>query len=250
MKKNPWTINARAGGDELEILLYSEIGDSGWGDGLTAKQFAEDLKAAGAGVRKIHLKISSPGGSVFDGLAIYNTLRGHGARITAQVDGLAASIASSILMAADVGGISMAANSLLMIHDPWAAMMGGNADDLRKLADTLDKTKSNMIAGYRRHSSLSVEKISAMMTAETWMTADEAIDNGFADDVLEEESEENDDDDEDLAAALRTPIFAKFKHAPADLAARLARPRRESKLVAFEERERLRLRTELLRRLP
>jgi ATP-dependent Clp protease protease subunit len=241
--KQPWSMNARAGGDELEILLYSEIGDSGWGDGVTAKQFAEDLRAAGARIRKIHLRISSPGGAVFDGLAIYNTLRGHGARITAQVDGLAASIASVILMAADAGGISMAASSLLMIHNPWAALTGGDANDMRKMATTLDKTKSSMVGAYRRHSSLSAEKISALMDAETWMTAEESVDNGFADDVME------DPDEDDLAAAvLQGPIFAKFKNVPPQIAARL-HPRGESQPPACE-RDRQRLQVELLRRLP
>src|SRR2546423_7076685 len=98
------------------------IGEDFWtGEGTTAKAFAEDLKAAGK-VSKIHLRGNSPGGSVFDGIAIYNTLLSHGAVVTAQVDGLAASIASVIVMAASE--ISMGDNAMMMIHNPFTAISG------------------------------------------------------------------------------------------------------------------------------
>src|SRR5437879_6820438 len=115
MKNQPWTITAKAK-DEIEILLYEMIGQDFWtGEGTTAKLFAEDLRAAGP-LKKIHLRVNSPGGNVFDGLAIFNTLLSNGAKVTAQVDGLAASIASVIIMAASE--ISMGENTLLMIHNP------------------------------------------------------------------------------------------------------------------------------------
>jgi ATP-dependent Clp protease, protease subunit len=234
----PWTFKAQAGG-ELEILLYEEIGQDFWtGEGTTAKSFAEDLKAAG-NVLRIHLRVNSPGGNVFDGLAIYNTLLSHGATITAQVDGLAASIASVILMSAS--RITMGASSLLMIHQPYSAI-SGNADEHRKMAETLDLVAGSMIKAYRRHSKKTKPEIEAMMTAETWLDADQAIDAGFADEVSE------DDDDADVAARVD---LSKFRRVPQQIAARFAArastPRVES--VSAEERQRLALRLKLLERL-
>jgi ATP-dependent Clp protease protease subunit len=217
MKNKFWTIIAKSS-SEIEILLYEMIGQDFWtGEGTTAKQFAEDLRAAGP-LKKIHLRVNSPGGSVFDGLAIYNTLLSHGAKVTAQVDGLAASIASVIVMAASE--ISMGENSMLMVHNP-STLVEGDSNAMLKMADTLSKVKTSMITGYRRHSSLSVEKIGALMDAETWMTASEAVNNyGFAEEVIDPSQ-----DDDDLAAAVRTPIFAKFRRVPprfARIAARYA----------------------------
>jgi ATP-dependent Clp protease protease subunit len=231
MKNRCWTMTAKAGG-ELEILLYEMIGEDFFtGEGTTAKSFAEDLRAAGS-VSKIRLRVNSPGGSVFDGLAIYNTLLSHGATVTAQVDGLAASIASVITMAASE--ISMGDNAMMMIHNP-ASLIGGDANEMRKMANTLDKVKTSMITAYRRHSSLSAEKIGALMDAETWMTAGEAVDKyGFAEEVIDPS-----EGDDDLAAAVRTPIFAQFRRVPpriAQIAARCA-PDDEWR------RRRLRLRT-------
>ena len=247
MKKSPWTIRARADG-ALEVMLYDEIGESLWGEGTTAKQFDADLKAAG-NVNRIHLRVNSPGGSVWDGLAIYQTLRSHGARITAQVDGVAASIAGVILMAADVGGISIAHTAVVMVHNP-ATIVAGDENDMRKMAETLAKVKDSMVTAYSRHSSLSVTKLRAAMDQETWYSADEAVAAGFADDVMDPDEDHDEDEDMDVAAVNLAPIFAKlkFKHPPAQLSARLARPRRESQPPA-SERERQRLQVELLRRL-
>jgi ATP-dependent Clp endopeptidase proteolytic subunit ClpP len=208
----PWTITAKAGG-EIEILLYEMIGTDFWtGEGTTAKSFAEDLKAAGP-VTKIHLRVNSPGGAVFDGLAIYNTLLSHGAKVTAQVDGLAASIASVIVMAASE--ISMGENAIMMIHNPYTSV-GGDANDMRKMAETLDKVKASMIPAYRRHTKKSAEEVAALMDAETWMTAQETVDLGFAEKVITPEG-----DDADVAANF-APMLAKFRKVPQQIAARFA----------------------------
>jgi len=212
MKNKFWTMTAKAGG-ELEILLYEMIGQDFWtGEGTTAKSFAEDLKAAGDGIRKIHLRVNSPGGNVFDGLAIFNTLLSHGAKVTAAVDGIAASIASVIVMAASE--ISMNDNAMMMIHNP-AAMIGGDSNAMRKMAETLDKVKASMTTAYRRHTDLSVTEIGALMDAETWMTAQETVDNGFAETVTPEE------DARDVAANFGQ-VFAKFRNVPRQIAARCA----------------------------
>lgn len=236
--KTPWTFTAKAGG-ELEVLLYDEIGADLFGEGQTAKAFAEDLKAAGS-VSKIHLRVNSPGGSVFEGLAIYNTLLSHGATVTAQVDGIAASIASVIIMAASK--ISIAANGIIMIHNPHV-MTAGDADDMRKMAETLDKVKSSMISAYMRHAKKSKNQIGSLMDAETWMSASEAIDAGFAEEV----TNPDDGNVQDMAAHF----ISKFSNVPAQIAARLRAPRPEpSRGVTEEERSRLAQRVELLRRLP
>ena len=133
---------------EADILIYEEIGADWFGDGLTAKAFAEDLKALG-NVDRINLFINSPGGSVFDGLAIYNQLIAHKAEVHVRIDGLAASIASVIAMAGDT--IEMPENAILMIHDPFAVVMG-NSEELRKMADTLEKIKAGLITAYSKKS--------------------------------------------------------------------------------------------------
>lgn len=205
MQKKPWSISAKAGG-AIEILLYEQIGQDFWsGDGTTAKQFAQDLKAAGS-VSQIHLRINSPGGDVFDGLAIYNTLLNHGAKITANVDGLCASIASVIAMAASE--LSMSENALLMIHNPYSLVMG-DSNQMRKLAETMDKIKNSSILAYQRHTKMSEEEISELMDEETWMSASEAIANGFAEKTSEQLP---------IAASFD---LSKFKHTPEQLLKKL-----------------------------
>ena len=220
----PWIFTAKAGG-VLEILLYEVIGQDFWtGEGTTAKSFAEDLKAAGA-VSKIHLRVNSPGGSVFDGLAIYNTLLSHGAKVTAQVDGLAASIASVIIMAASE--ISMGDNAMMMIHNP-STVIAGDSNDMRKMAETMDKVKASMITAYRRHSTQSEAQIATLMDAETWMTAQETVDNGFAEKVITPEG-----DDADVAANFGQ-MFAKFRKVPQQIAARFSGSTSRTKRVDGE----------------
>ena len=234
--KNSWTINAK-GSDAIDILLYEEIGADLFGEGTTAKAFAEDLKAAGS-VSRIHLRVNSPGGNVFDGIAIYNTLLTHGATITAQVDGIAASIASVILMAA--GKISIAANGIVMIHNPHV-ITGGDAGDLRQMAETLDKVKNSMITAYQRHARGSKKEIADKMDRETWMDADEALEAGFADRIL------TSGEDAGMAAAID---ISRFKNVPQPIAARIAAKAEGQVSLPNSERRRLQSRLELIRRLP
>jgi len=169
------------GNKKAEVLIYEDIGD-GWMGGLSAKRFADDLKALGT-LTDINIRINSAGGSVFDGVAIYNTLRANGAKITVHVDGLAASIASIIAMAGDE--INMAANSLMMIHDPWG-VFAGNSTDLRQQADLLDTVQGTLVSTYMTRATVTQAEIEAMMKAETWLTAAEAVDAGLADTVTQE----------------------------------------------------------------
>ena len=171
--KSWYKINASANG--AEILIYDEIGM--WG--VTAKDFAQDLKAL-KGLGDIALRINSPGGSVFEGIAIYNLIKNHGGTIVAHVDGLAASMASVIAMAATK--VVMPENALMMVHNPWGGAVG-DAAELRKAAETMDKVKEAMISAYAAKTGKSAEEISAIMDEETWYTGADAVREGFADEL-------------------------------------------------------------------
>lgn len=175
------------GNATAEIYLYDQVGQNFWGDGISAKQFAEDLKALGR-LERINLRINSPGGDLFDGLAIYNELARHPARVEVDVDGLAASIASIIAMAGNE--IRMADNAMMMIHDPqWLAI--GNSVEMRRCAEILDQTKESLVNTYAKVTSLDNGEISELMTAETWFTARQAVESGFAHRVTDAMAIEN-----------------------------------------------------------
>ena len=172
MKSNPKHADFRCQGGHAEILLYEEI-DSYWGIG--AKKFAEDLRDAGD-IGTISLRINSPGGDVFEGLAIYNTLVRHPAEVTVDIDGMALSIASVIALSGDV--VRMAENAMFMIHDPWA-VIAGSADEFREQAELMDKIKESLVDTYVSRTDLSPGRVSVMMSDETWMSASEALNEGF-----------------------------------------------------------------------
>ena len=176
MTARRWYSISNRAGDAAEILIYDEISAFG----ITAKQFAKDLKALGS-PKKITLRINSPGGDVFDASAIHNQLKRHSARKVVTIDGLAASAASVIAMAGDE--IVMPENAMMMIHDP-AAIVIGTAADMLAMADALDKVKGTLIAAYRR-SNQSDKTIAAWMSDETWFTAAEAVAAGLADRTVE-----------------------------------------------------------------
>lgn len=175
MGKSWYSIKAQADSDETEVVVYDEIGY--WG--VTAAQFIREFKSIPA-QNSIKLRINSPGGDVFDGLAIYNVIARHEGKVTATIDGLAASAASVIAMAANQ--IVMPENAFMMIHDPWGVSIG-NADELRDMAEVLDKIKAGLVSTYVNRSGQSAEKISELMSAETWLTAAEAKELGLADEV-------------------------------------------------------------------
>jgi ATP-dependent Clp protease protease subunit len=162
--------------DEAEILVYDEIGF--WG--IQAADFKRALAQVDA--KTLHVRINSPGGSVFDGIAIYNALREHSAHVITHVDSLAASIASVIALAGDE--VKIANNAYLMIHDPWTITIG-NADDLRKDAGLLDKFSQTILDVYTAKSSEKPEALKKLMHDETWLTADEALELGLVDEVVD-----------------------------------------------------------------
>jgi ATP-dependent Clp protease, protease subunit len=173
--------NFKGSGDKrAELLLYGDISDSTWwGDEVTPKQFKADMDALGD-VKEFDIYINSGGGDVFAGFAIYNMLKRHEARKTVFVDGLAASIASVIAMAGDK--IVMPENAMLMIHNAWALVMGNKAK-LRKLADDMEKIDGSIAGIYAARTGKTEADIVALMDAETWFTAAEAVDAGLADKI-------------------------------------------------------------------
>jgi len=178
MQHKWFEIKGKAGTGRSEIYIYGVIVDYKWDEEDTsAREFIDALKGLG----DIDLHINSPGGSVWAANAIYNALLRHQGRIDVYVDGLAASSASLIAMA---GRIIMPANAMIMIHDPWSFAIG-TASEMRKAAEMLDKSKEGMIAAYKNKSGKDEAEISSLMSAETWLTAAEAVAMGFADEMEE-----------------------------------------------------------------
>jgi ATP-dependent Clp protease, protease subunit len=172
--------------DEIgEVYIYGLITDEKWLNEDVTPTWFKDQIAKLKNFKNINLYINSPGGGVFAGMTIYNVVNRMSAEVTAYIDGLAASIASVVAMAADK--IIMPKNALMMIHNPMGIVMG-YAEDMRKEADLLDRVKSSIMSTYKDRTKKDEKKISAMMDAETWMTGEEAVRDGFAD-VLEEKKD-------------------------------------------------------------
>lgn len=160
----------------LELFVYDQIGADWYGGGITPQSVTDAIKQAGE-FDSITVHINSPGGSSFDGVAIHNILRQQGVPVNVVVEGLAASAAFTIAMAGDTIGVCDAA--MLMLHNAWS-FEAGDADALRKMADLLDKVSGTMRDMYAKRSGLSADDVAALMDAETWLTAEEAVAKGFA----------------------------------------------------------------------
>tara|TARA_R100001443_G_scaffold56834_2_gene67740 strand:- start:2 stop:997 length:996 start_codon:yes stop_codon:yes gene_type:complete len=175
--KNSWyTFKNSSNGQPAEVLIYEQIGD--WG--VTAQNFIKDVQSVGKS--DLTVRINSVGGSVFDGLAIYNILRSHKGNVNVKIEGLAASIASIIALGGD--NIEMAENGFFMIHNPFGNSFG-DAEEMRKTADLLDKIKKELVSVYVKQSSLTESEIQDMMDEETWLTSQEALEMGFVDTITE-----------------------------------------------------------------
>lgn len=175
-------VQFHAKGNRGEIWLYDQVGANYFGDGVTAKTFQKELAALGK-VNVINLHINSPGGDVFDGFAIYNMLAQHPARVEVDVDSIAASIASVIAMAGDE--IRIAKNAQIMIHNP-RGFAAGDETEMQRVAALLRGVKGNLVQTYRDRTGNSEDKLAAWMDAETWFTAEAAVENGFATAVTKE----------------------------------------------------------------
>ena len=176
--------NSAESSDELDIYIYSDIDNCWWDDScMSANKFRKELEKH-KDAKQINLYINSMGGSVSEGVTIYNQIRRHSAKVTAYIDGFACSIASVIPMAADE--VVMGENTMLMIHNPWT-ITWGNAKDLRKTAEDLDKVRDGcIIPAYKARcgDKLSDEKLIELLDNETFLTAAECLEYGLCDRVV------------------------------------------------------------------
>jgi ATP-dependent protease ClpP protease subunit len=194
----------------LEILMYEEIGEDWYDGGVTAKTVKQKIDDAGV-FSTIQLRINSPGGDAFEGVAIANVIRAQQKPVEVYVDGIAASAASIVAMCGDT--IVMGRGAMMMIHKAWTGCVG-NANDMRKMADTLDKIDTGAIAaGYTAQTGKSVEEITALMEAEAWMDAEECVREGFATSIVDDGDEQK----KALAMAKTFRSLAKLKNIPEKL---------------------------------
>lgn len=206
MSKTWYRIQAKSDKPKTaEISIHDEIGL--WG--ISASAFMRELRGMGE-LDEIYLSLHSPGGDVLDGWAIYNALKSSKAKITARVEGLAASMASVILQAADVREVYE--NSYVMVHNPWGLAVG-DAEEMRDTADLLEKMQNGLVNAYASRTGGDEKEIREMMDAETWMDGKEAVERGFADKLLD-----------GVALSARAFDNRKFKMTPKSLQANSETP--------------------------
>lgn len=185
-----------------ELYIYGDIVSYKWDDSdVTAKSFKADLDALGD-IDTLNIYINSPGGSVFQGQAIYSILKRHKAHKNVYVDGIAASIASVIAMAGDA--IFVPKNAMMMIHRPWTVAIG-NIDDMLSAAEALEKIGISIKATYMERFKESEDKLQELLDAETWLTADECLEYGLCDEVTEEKQ---------IAASLSSEVLSNYRNVP------------------------------------
>jgi len=182
LRKSGFEIRAAKDKKKAEVILYASIGESWWGDSVSAKQFSDTLKTVGE-VDELDIRINSPGGDVFDGMTIYNRLKQHKAKKTVYIDGMAASIASIIALAGD--DIVIGEGAAYMIHLPWTFAMG-NRNDLDNTVNLLIDIEEQMVGLYQRKTKIPRTEIKTMLEKETWLFGSEAVEKGFVDRTMEE----------------------------------------------------------------
>lgn len=248
-------VNENAAADEAEVFLYDAVvgseAEAEWWGGVAPESFVKALRAITAGT--IHLRINSPGGSVFAARAMETALREHRARIVVHIDGWAASAASFIAMAGDE--IVMSKGAMMMIHKGWTYMIG-NADDMHAEAALLDKVDGTLVQTYVDRSGQSSEQVLEWMKAETWFTAQEAVEYGLADRIAEAGATADADAqahlaDWNLAAYLKAPAAARQDRAKPTNARERADPAADpqSATATPEHRDRQRQRMSASNRL-
>ncbi|AMW98446.1 head maturation protease, ClpP-related [Rummeliibacillus stabekisii] len=207
-KKCFFDIKASVDGNSADVFIYGEITKWAWEEfgEMSSTIFKEKLDEAGD-VETIHLYVNSPGGSVFEAIAMANMLKRHKAHVIAHVDALAASAASFFIMIADE--IRMPSNSMLMIHNAWT-WTSGNANELRKAADDLDRINQSAIQMYldKAGDKLSEETLKELLDNETWLSADEAFNYGLCD-VVEESNH--------MAASITDKYKQHYRNVPRQL---------------------------------
>ncbi|WP_312133761.1 head maturation protease, ClpP-related [Leclercia sp.] len=192
-----WNGGIRAARDgDNSISIFDVIGADYWGEGVTASRIAGALRSLGGA--DVTVNINSPGGDMFEGLAIYNLLREYDGKVTVKVLGLAASAASIIAMAGD--DVQIGRGAFLMIHNCWVYAMG-NRHDLAQIAADMEPFDKAMSDIYQARSGLDAATVEKMMDGETYIGGSDAVEKGFADSLLS--ADEIADDDDSPAAALR-----------------------------------------------
>ena len=177
--KTIWNI-VKNDDKNAELMLYGDIAESFWGDTISAKEVTEYL--ADLDVENINVYINSNGGVVDTAIAINNALRRHKAKVTVNIDGIAASAATLITCAGDT--VKMPKNALFMIHNPSTIAMG-DSEEMRKQADVLEKYKNSITETYLQKVNIDKEKLSELMDNESWLSAEEALKYGFIDEIIE-----------------------------------------------------------------
>lgn len=188
----PFSYDAKKG----EIYIYDVIGDPDWGM-IGAMQVIDALKEMSG--QRVKVRINTPGGSVDQGIAIYNALKRHEGGVDTVVDGLAASMGSYLMLAGE--NRTATRNAMIMIHNPWSIAMG-DSNQFRKEADILDKYAERMLPDYAAVTGKTAEELKLLLDAETWYVGQEIVDNGFA------QSLDDDDGQEATTRGLKT-IAAK-----------------------------------------
>lgn len=205
-----YEIRAAANGAPAEILIFEEIG--AWG--ISARRLINDIADADLfSAAAVDIRIHSPGGSVLDGFAIFNTLRRLSGVVNIYIDGLAASMASVIAMLPGAQ-VHIPENAWVMIHNPWGGAWG-DAAELREYADLLERHEKNIVNAYVNKTGIDAEEIKILMAAETWLTGTEAVEKGFADALLPEV---------EMAACINDNVTKEFSHMP-QAAQRFFKPR-------------------------
>lgn len=211
--KSWFSVKNRAN-NRVELSIHDEIGL--WG--VSASDFINELDR---GASEVHLSIHSPGGSALDGIAMYNALKDHPAKVTATVEGIAASAASIVAMGADE--LVMPEDAFLMIHNPWTVAQG-ESEDLRSVADTLDKMRDSLVNIYHNKTGIDHAEIESMLSDETWMNGREAHEKGFVDTLREPVK----------IAALSQDFAKHFKTLPKALSSKFTKIENIDSIKEFE----------------
>lgn len=215
-------VRAEANGSEAHLYLYGAIG---WPE-IEAGEVVRALAGIGAATLNVH--INSPGGDVFEGRAIKTAIDGFAGKVVAHVDGVAASSASIVMLAADE--VKIARGAFVMIHNPWGFAIG-EADEMRKTADLLDQVRGTLVRDYVDFTGQDEKQIGDWMDAETWLDADAAVANGFAHEVVEGRAVASSGD---LTVYAKAPKALTEKPAAPDGAWQEARARAERRLHLYE----------------
>lgn len=206
--KNRFEVLNSANTEETDLYMYGSISAYSWYDGISSSKVREQLKNVTA--KTINVHINSGGGDVFESIAISNLLKNHSATIVVHIDGLAASGASVIAMAADK--IIMPKNTMMMIHKAWT-YAAGNAEGLRKVADRLDKIDNAVTESYTSRFVGEKSELESLLAEETWLTAEECKTFGFCDEISDEIviPDDNEEDDGEELEPAKAKILNKYK---------------------------------------